>query len=118
MRVASQQIKEWVAGRGLGTRTVVSLFLLGVFCASVATPVAFAQGCALCYTTAASQGPRAARSLDLAILVLLVPTLLMFVAVLVLAFRRRNAEVDDLSAGLELPGAQGATRLSRPSRAA
>ncbi len=118
MRVTTPQIKEWVRGRGLSMRTVVSLFLLGVFCASLASPAAFAQGCALCYTTAASQGARAARSLNLGIAVLLFPTLLMFVAVLVLAFRRRNAEVDDLSAGLELPGVQGVTHLSRPSRAA
>ncbi len=53
-------------------------------------PRALAQGCAMCYTTAAAAGKAAARSLDLGILVLLVPTLVMFVAVLVLAIRRAS----------------------------
>ena len=66
------------------------LLLLAVFVLAFA-PRAFAQGCALCYTTAAAAGPAAARSLDFAILVLLVPTLILFVAVLVLAFRRANS---------------------------
>jgi hypothetical protein len=55
---------------------------LSVLCTSVAAPGAFAQGCALCYTTAAAAGAAAARAIDLGILVLLVPALVLFVAVL------------------------------------
>ena len=61
---------------------------LCVLCASVAIPNAFAQGCALCYTTAAAAGPAAARALDLGILVLLVPTLVLFISVIAFAVRR------------------------------
>lgn len=49
---------------------------------------AFAQGCAMCSTAAAATDPSGARSLNLGILVLLVPTLVMFVGVLVTAIRR------------------------------
>ena len=51
-------------------------------------PGAFAQGCALCYTTAAAAGAAAARSLNIGILVLLVPALVMFIAVLAFLVRR------------------------------
>ncbi len=51
-------------------------------------PRAFAQGCVLCYTSAEAAGSSAARSLDIGILVLLVPTLLLFIGVLVFAVRR------------------------------
>ena len=67
---------------------IVVSSLLSILGASVALPNAFAQGCAMCYTTAAAAGSAAARSLDLGILVLLVPTLVMFVSVLVFAIRR------------------------------
>jgi heme/copper-type cytochrome/quinol oxidase subunit 2 len=49
---------------------------------------AYAQGCALCYTTAAAAGPAAARSLDLGILALVTPALVLFLAVIFLLFRR------------------------------
>ncbi len=51
-------------------------------------PGAFAQGCALCYTTAAAAGAAAARSIDIGILILLVPALVMFIAVLAFFVRR------------------------------
>ncbi|HKO05740.1 MAG TPA: hypothetical protein VJW51_13375 [Candidatus Acidoferrales bacterium] len=56
-------------------------------------PRVLAQGCAMCYTEAAAQSPRAARQLDLAILTLLVPSVLMFGGVLVAAFRRRERDL-------------------------
>ena len=52
---------------------------------------AFAQGCALCYTTAASAGAAAARSLDQGILFLLIPSLVLFISVIVFAVRRASA---------------------------
>ncbi len=49
---------------------------------------AFAQGCAMCYTSAARAGSRAAHALDFGILVLLLPTLVLFLSVIVFTFRR------------------------------
>src|SRR2546427_4184379 len=74
-----------------GTFRRIFLFALCALCASVASLNAYAQGCAMCYTTAAAAGPRAARALDLGILVLLVPTLVLFVAVFGFALRRAPA---------------------------
>jgi hypothetical protein len=66
--------------------------LLAVVCVLASAARAVAQGCALCYTTAAAAGAAAARSLDLGILVLLIPTLVLFVGVLVFAVRRAAAD--------------------------
>ena len=65
--------------------------LLLLLYASVAAPQALAQGCALCYTTAAAAGPAAARSLDIGILVLLTPALVLFVSVIAFTIRRAAA---------------------------
>lgn len=62
--------------------------LLAAFSALALAPSAFAQGCALCYTTAAAAGAAAARTIDLGILILLIPALLLFIAVLAFAARR------------------------------
>src|SRR2546427_2622505 len=67
--------------RMAGTFRRIFLFALYVLCASMASVNAFAQGCAMCYTTAAAAGPGAARALDLGILVLLVPPLVLFFSV-------------------------------------
>src|SRR3989475_13081612 len=82
------------AGRA-GPFRRIFLFALCALCASVASLNAFAQGCAMCYTTAAAAGPDAARALDLGILVLLVPTLVLFVSVLGFAIRRAAATESD-----------------------
>ena len=49
---------------------------------------AFAQSCALCYTTASQASPAAQRSLDFGILALLTPALTLFLAVMFLLYRR------------------------------
>jgi hypothetical protein len=49
---------------------------------------AFAQGCALCYTSASAIGANAERSLDYGILALLTPALVLFLAVIFLLYRR------------------------------
>jgi hypothetical protein len=45
----------------------------------------------MCYNAAAAAGKAAAHSLDMGILVLLLPTLALFIAVLVFAVRRANS---------------------------
>jgi hypothetical protein len=59
--------------------------LLGASCR------AFAQGCALCYTTASAAGAAAQRSLDYGILALLAPALTLFLCVIYLLYRRAVA---------------------------
>ncbi len=56
----------------------------------LAAPAAFAQSCAMCYDSAKQQGPEAARALNTGIVVLLLPSLLLFGGVVVTAFRRRE----------------------------
>jgi ABC-type sulfate transport system permease subunit len=52
---------------------------------------AFAQGCVLCYTSAASQRPRAIHALNLGIIILLIPPVLIFCGVFAFFYWRRNA---------------------------
>ena len=61
--------------------------LIGLL-AVAAAPSAFAQGCPMCYRAASQAGQMAIQALQHGILVLLIPTLVMFVGVLVFAFRR------------------------------
>jgi hypothetical protein len=49
---------------------------------------AFAQSCALCYTSASALGQNAQRSLDYGILALVTPALVLFVAVIFMLYRR------------------------------
>jgi hypothetical protein len=49
---------------------------------------AFAQGCALCYTSASALGKAGERSLDYGILTLLTPALVLFLAVIFMLYRR------------------------------
>lgn len=56
-----------------------------------AVPAVFAQSCAMCYTSASALGPHAQRSLDIGIIVLLFPSLFLFLGVLVLLVRRAHA---------------------------
>ena len=63
------------------------VFLLALLFAGA--PVALAQNCAMCYDSAAQQGPEAARALNTAIVVLLLPSVLLFGGVLVTALRHQ-----------------------------
>jgi hypothetical protein len=49
---------------------------------------AFAQNCALCYTSASALGASGQRSLDIGILTLLTPALVLFHAVIYMLYRR------------------------------
>jgi hypothetical protein len=52
---------------------------------------AYAQACALCYTTASQTSVSAQRSLDIGILTLLVPALTLFLSVIFILYRRAMA---------------------------
>ncbi len=53
--------------------------------------VAFAQGCALCYKSAAAAGSRAIHALQNGIIVLIVPPFFICSAMTYLVYRRRNS---------------------------
>jgi len=64
-------------------------FALAAFVATLASShVVFAQGCALCYTSASAVGQAGQRSLDYGILALLTPALVLFLSVMFLLYRR------------------------------
>jgi hypothetical protein len=82
-----------------------------------AARAAYAQGCAMCYTSASAAKAGAIQALRSGILILLIPSLLIFVATAVLVIRRRNQfneapdwtqeqdrELSELLAGMEPAG--------------
>jgi hypothetical protein len=69
-----------------------------VFLAGLAVPeVASAQGCALCYNTAAAANASAIHALRSGILVLLIPPVLIFGAICTFALRNRNRFNDGIT---------------------
>jgi hypothetical protein len=62
--------------------------LAGLFGMLASAQGAFAQGCALCYTSASAVGQAGQRSLDYGILALLTPALVLFLGVMFLLYRR------------------------------
>ena len=65
--------------------------VLAIFAMLFAASGAFAQSCALCYTTASQTSVAAQRSLDFGILTLLVPALTLFLSVVFMLYRRAVA---------------------------
>jgi hypothetical protein len=64
-------------------------FAAAVFAGALGfAPGAAAQSCALCYTTASAVGSAGIRALHVGILALLIPTLLLFLGILSMVFRR------------------------------
>jgi len=57
---------------------------------AVAAPHAMAQGCAMCYQTAAASGAPVREALRHGILVLLLPATSLFVGIFAYIYRRRN----------------------------
>jgi hypothetical protein len=82
--------------------------------ALVAAPGALAQGCAMCYTLAQAQDSRAARHLDYAILVLLVPSVSLFAGVFIAAMRRSYGESAERDLQDVSPASAGPQRLPSP----
>ncbi|MGH9530108.1 MAG: hypothetical protein ACRD2S_09355 [Terriglobales bacterium] len=66
-----------------------ALILVGLALLTIPMPT-FAQGCALCYTQAASAGSRMIQALRSGILVLIVPPSFLSVGVAIIAYRKRN----------------------------
>lgn len=75
--------------REITTRmTLVGAAILGLIILPV--PRVVAQGCAMCYQSAAASGAQGGAALRHGILILLFPTISIFVGILGLMYRRRN----------------------------
>jgi F0F1-type ATP synthase membrane subunit c/vacuolar-type H+-ATPase subunit K len=72
-------------------KRILRLLTMGIVAGLGAAPAAFSQGCAQCYIEASASGAHAQKSLDIGILVLLLPSLLLFIGVIVLLIRRTHA---------------------------
>lgn len=75
------------------TRGVVRLAALLLCCLALfvsAAPQSAAQGCAMCYQSAAASGAQGREVLRQGILILLLPSLSLFTGILALMYRRRN----------------------------
>lgn len=70
-------------------RRAVAVLILAVALLGVA-PAAFAQGCAMCRTSAAAADQTGKEALNLGVLILLIPTTAIFGGVFFWAFRKRN----------------------------
>jgi len=72
---------------------MVSAALLRIFAALAAlasSSAAFAQSCPACYQNAAAQAPGMLHALRAGVLVMMFPSLLMFIMIFGVLFRRRN----------------------------
>ena len=77
---------QFLSTRTLGIVLTACVILLALTC----PPLAFSQGCSLCYTQAASSGARFIQALRSGIVVLIFPPLSICTAAIILAYRRRN----------------------------
>ena len=68
---------------------LLAIALLGLMVLAFPVPV-FAQGCALCYTQAASAGARMIQALRSGILILIIPPTLMSVGMIFIVKQKRN----------------------------
>ncbi len=75
---------------GMGKSLCLVAVALAVLIALLLPPLAFSQGCALCYTQAAASGARMIRALRSGIVILIIPPLLMCTGAIALAYRKRN----------------------------
>src|SRR5258708_7047749 len=75
---------------------ILGIALVGIILLLAPVP-AFAQGCALCYTQAASSGSRMIQALKSGIIILIAPPTFMSLGVVVVCYRRRNKTRDDAS---------------------
>jgi hypothetical protein len=73
-------------------KSISGLLKRGVATMAILTSPAalYAQGCAMCYQSAAASGPRSIQALKSGILILIFPPVLITTAIAYLAYRKRN----------------------------
>ena len=79
-----------------GAAVFIAVVGILIFSTLVFPNVADAQGCALCYQSAAAAGSRAIRALQNGIVVLIVPPFFICSAITYLVYRRRNAHNENI----------------------
>lgn len=84
-----------ISGRAPGSSRRARAGIVGLLFL-LAPQALFAQGCALCYTQAASSTQRFIQALRSGIVILMVPPMFLSIMFTVMAYRRRNASYDDL----------------------
>jgi hypothetical protein len=84
---------------------------LGVVVAYFMTAAPATAQCILCYTSAANSGDRGIRTLQIGILILLVPTMSILSGLVWIAVRRRNADTAAEASGMESKWEEGLTAL-------
>ena len=89
---------------------VVSATAAGFAAALLSAHPVFAQGCALCYSDASATGPRGQAALRHGILILAIPPMLMFAAIFIVLYRRRNSHH---GAPLSTPGQKPTRSVSK-----
>ena len=83
--------RQWEAKLKRGTLLRIAALVLGVAgLAALIAPQAAAQGCAMCYQNASAAGAQGREALRHGILVLLLPTISLFLGIFALIYRRRN----------------------------
>jgi hypothetical protein len=80
-------LRELANNRRFLRLAVIALVMVA---ALMLAPLAFSQGCALCYTQVANSGARMIRAIQHGIVILIIPPLSMCIAAMILTFRRRN----------------------------
>jgi hypothetical protein len=79
-----------VTRRALRFGPVLRFTALGLFCMGLFVVPAFSQGCALCYTQAASSGAKMIQALKEGIVILVTPPTLASVGMIFVLRRKRN----------------------------
>jgi hypothetical protein len=80
------------------TFIMVAIIAAAIVCA-IAPREVVAQGCAMCYQSAAASGARAIAALRHGILILAIPPVLICAGIARLAYRRRNLEAQTATSG-------------------
>jgi hypothetical protein len=75
--------------------------VIGLAVFALAAPGVFAQGCAMCYQTAAGAPAQTQRALRHGILVLLFPPMFIFAGIIGMLYQRRNPASDEESGGTD-----------------
>jgi hypothetical protein len=90
-----------VTRRTLPWSRTLRLIALGLFCIGIFAIPAFSQGCALCYTQAASSGAKMIQALKNGILILVIPPTLGSVGMIFILRRKRDQirRSDDMEYG-------------------
>jgi hypothetical protein len=76
--------------RLFSTSRLLRFIALGLFCLGLFVAPAFSQGCALCYTQAASSGAKMIEALKNGILILVIPPTLGSIGMVFVLHRKRN----------------------------